>query len=138
MTGRHGNAFTRIADKFEITESGCWEWTASKYPSGYGAFFDGSRVNGAHRILYELVVEPIPNGLQIDHLCRNRGCINPDHLEVVTPGENTRRGSPARKTHCPQGHEYSLENTHRTTDGHRHCRACDAARHRRYRREAQQ
>lgn len=102
----------------------CWEWTASK-AHGYG-YFNGSR---AHRFAYELLVGPIPDGLVIDHLCRNRGCVNPDHLEPVTQRENTMRGYSfsrlhARKTHCIRGHEFTPENTKTRSNGARICREC--------------
>lgn len=107
----------------------CWEWSAYKL-QGYGRFgVGGSRANGgrivyAHRWAYEALVGPIPEGLTLDHLCRNRACVNPEHLEPVTPQENTRRGA-ILKTHCPQGHPYSGENLFYGTDGSRRCRECN-------------
>lgn len=77
----------------------------------------------AHRVVYETVVGPVPEGLELDHLCRNRGCVNPAHLEPVTHQENMRRGHWGMKTHCPQGHPYEGDNLVR--DGHsRICRWC--------------
>jgi hypothetical protein len=123
----------RIADKFEIDfDTGCWLWVAGVLKGGYGSI-QGSlperRKLLAHRAVYELVVEPIPEGLTLDHLCRVRHCVNPDHLEPTTMRENTLRGDtlPARnleKTHCPQGHEYTPENTYWTRSGSRACRKC--------------
>lgn len=107
-------------------ESGCWLWTAHT-AAGYGRFRMNRprRVACAHRVAYELVVGPIPEGLDLDHLCRNRGCVNPAHLEPVTRGENVRRGAKGRLvTHCPQGHEYDGPNTYVDPKGLRHCRAC--------------
>jgi len=91
----------------------------------------------AHRISYELLKGDIPEGLDLDHLCRNRGCVNPDHLEPVTRKENLLRGNTipakhARKTHCPQGHEYTKGNTFISKSGSRHCRKCRAIRSSRY------
>lgn len=93
--------------------TGCWEWTAARHERGYGAFYVGPtrRRVFAHRVAYELSVGPIPEGLSLDHLCRNTGCVRPDHLEPVPHRENVVRGvSPvaenAAKTRCPKGHEY--------------------------------
>ena len=102
--------------------SGCWLWLGHTTAAGYGAWRerwgrkDPCKHHYAHRDTYEAVKGTIPAGLEIDHLCRVRCCINPDHLEAVTHQENTRRGEGAsgtnvRKTHCPSGHPYSAENT---------------------------
>lgn len=103
----------------------CWEWTGTRSAKGYGVF-SGVR---AHRAAYELLVGPIPAGLTIDHLCRNRACINPAHLEPVTNRENILRGeSPsaihARASHCPKGHQYDGANTWTDRRGWRTCREC--------------
>lgn len=111
----------------------CWEWTAS-LRKGYGQFGVAARdVEYAHRIAYELLVDTIPEGMQLDHLCRVRHCVNPEHLEVVTPGENYRRGFGFsginhRKTHCPKRHPYDGVNTYVDAKGQRHCRTCRRAR----------
>ena len=121
--------------------NGCWLWTASTLGGGYGQFRQRAvQVSPyAHRVAYELLIGPIPEGLELDHLCRVRHCVNPTHLEAVTHQENMVRGAgvsgrlyagvypSSRKTHCPRGHEYDEANTRRY-NGRRHCRACDAAR----------
>lgn len=109
----------------------CWEWTGHLV-EGYGQFRIGDKQPGAHRISYEWAIGPIPAGMQIDHLCRNEVCVNPLHLEAVSPRTNVLRGKGlsamnARKTHCPQGHEFNDENTYRYKN-QRHCRPCKQAR----------
>ena len=102
--------------------NGCWEWVASKKPSGYGQFYYRGTNWQAHRVAYELYVGQIPEGATIDHLCRNRSCVNPDHLEPVSGAENTARGLESR-THCPKGHELTLGTRARRAE----CRICKQA-----------
>lgn len=107
---------------------GCWEWTGNRDPHGYGRITVAKKTKRAHRVVYEHFKGPIPEGLVIDHLCRNPGCVNPDHLEAVTIKVNTLRGVSvsarnAVKTHCIHGHEFTPENTYRRKTG-RACRAC--------------
>jgi len=107
----------------------CWVWRPPLTRKGYGVFWFNKRLELAHRYVYELMVGPIPDGLQIDHLCRNRACQNPAHMEVVTSGMNTLRGeSPAiiqsRRNVCSQGHPFDLFNTFFTRSGWRRCREC--------------
>src|SRR5438105_2573404 len=108
----------RFWAKVEKTDT-CWLWTASTANGGYGAFVLNDVIVRAHRFAYELLVGPIPEGLQLDHLCRVRHCVNPAHLEPVTQQENIRRGERATATHCPNGHEYTPENTQIRTGAHR-------------------
>lgn len=110
----------------------CWLWTGYIADTGYGQFASG-HTRLAHRISYQLVVGPIPEGLQIDHLCRVRHCVNPLHLEPVTQRENLLRGETitarnAAKTHCPRGHAYTAENTYVRPRGSRECRTCNRLR----------
>lgn len=114
----------RFWTKVEKTET-CWLWTRG-LNRGYGNFHGNRKTNLAHRYCYELLKGPIPEGMQLDHLCRTPRCVNPDHLEPVTGLENMKRCP--QKTHCPHGHEYSDENTEIRTDDKgfvaRLCRTC--------------
>ncbi|WP_217488537.1 HNH endonuclease signature motif containing protein [Curtobacterium sp. Csp1] len=109
------------------TES-CWNWIGTKNPDGYGKY----RGRHAHRVVYERDRGAIPEGLELDHLCRNKQCVNPDHLEPVTRAENIDRRT-AVTFQCPSGHSYSEANTYVRPDGTRRCRECVNARAREYR-----
>lgn len=117
-------------------EDACWVWPHTKDQDGYGKLNVLGFSKKAHRAMYEILVGPIPPGLELDHLCRNRGCVNPRHLEPVTRRVNVHRGFSlqgisARKTACKNGHEFSEDNVYRT-NGKRQCRKCNAAAARRY------
>lgn len=123
----------RFMRKVRFDTSGCWTWVGSISSGGYGGFRIGGRSPGfaakAHRVSYEMFVGPIPDGLQLDHLCRNRACVNVKHLEPVTLRENNLRsdnvgGRNARVTHCPKGHEYAGDNLIYSAKYGRRCRAC--------------
>lgn len=127
-----GTAWERFWPKVLISD-GCWEWTAGKDNRGYGRFqADGFRL--AHRWAWFILNGPIPDGLELDHLCRNQGCVNPFHLEPVTHAVNVARAF-ADQTHCLRGHPYDAENTYRTPGGRRRCRQCKLEYDRIYREE---
>ena len=127
---------TRIANKFIPDLAGCWVWIASKNPQGYGWTTFKNRSYLAHRAVYELLVGPIPDGLQCDHLCLNKSCVNPAHIEIVTAKVNTLRGTnpcaiSAKKTHCIHGHEFTPANTYRGVANRRDCLTCKRLRNQR-------
>ncbi|WP_409521467.1 HNH endonuclease signature motif containing protein [Novosphingobium sp.] len=116
------------------TSSGCWIFTGSVTANGYGRVWNGTKTDWAHRVYYRLVRGEIPSGLVLDHLCRNRRCVNPSHLEAVSDRENTIRGDcpdvtrqrHRAKTHCKRGHPLFGSNLYRNPNGRRVCRACNA------------
>ncbi len=112
-------------------ENGCMLWTGHVNPNGYGIFRDGNRRTTAHRWAYEFFNGPLAEGLEPDHLCRVRNCVNPNHLEAVTRTVNLGRGEHhyRDRTHCPRGHEYTAENTSMRADGgKRRCKSCERLR----------
>jgi len=130
---------SRIASKIRVASlahpvlgTPCWMWAACKGPDGYGQVGWRGKKFRAHRLVFELLADPIPPGLHIDHLCRVSRCVNPAHLEPVTNRENCRRGrggwANSTKTRCPRGHEYAGANLYVRPSGRRECRACNRVR----------
>lgn len=136
-----GSDLERFLDAVTLEPDGCWRWTKATSRGGYGVYWRDGRLHPAHRASYELLCGEIPAGLQLDHLCRNRWCVNPAHLEPVTQRENILRGvsvaaARARQTHCVRGHEFTPENITRATPSGkgRRCKTC-AREHMRRQRE---
>lgn len=128
---------TRFFNKFTIDPaSGCWIWVGASNGVGYGKISVGGQGQEyAHRVSYEIHCGPIPDGMQIDHLCRNPSCVNPNHLEPVTNRENTRRGLISQlrppRARCGRGHDLSVT-AYRDSQGHTQCRECLHIRQRAY------
>jgi len=121
----------RFWDKVVIANDGCWLWTGAVNSNGYAHFYvpnTPSRPVCAHAWIWQLFNGPVPSGLEIDHLCRVRRCVNPAHLETISHRLNVLRGTAppaicARQTHCKNGHEFTADNT-RYDQGKRRCRVC--------------
>lgn len=134
----YGERFWSKVSGGDVSE--CWLWTAQKNSYGYGRFSVAGRHRLAHRLSYEMLIGEVPPGLDLDHLCRVRDCVNPWHLEPVTRTVNILRGAApaivsarhAAVTHCPKGHPYDEENTYRPPGkkAHRMCRICGRERQR--------
>lgn len=135
------DAYNRFFAKIQIDpQTDCWLWTASKTKNGYPRFHLNGKWAAAHRIMYQWTFGQIPPDKECDHICDlrgapepNRHCVNPDHIQIVTHRENTLRGKtiPAlniTKTHCPQGHEYTEENTWVGKRVSRTCKLCSNSR----------
>jgi len=116
-----------------LLDDGCWEWQGAHDKDGYGCFSVTAKESWrAHRYAYEFLRGPIPDGLVIDHLCKNRGCVNPGHMEPVEPGENVRRGDGPghlvrRAGVCQRGHVIDENNMAASRTGRRRCRICQRA-----------
>ncbi len=125
----------RLADKIDADPDGCWDWLGARQSEGYGVIRVWGKAVYAHILMYILTNGPIPDGLEIDHLCRNRNCVNPQHLEAVTHRTNLLRGHTmsamwAARTHCREGHELAGDNLRIRVDRSRACRTCERARQR--------
>jgi hypothetical protein len=135
--GWNGTPAERL-ERMTAKVDGCIVWIGRLHRSGYADFYVDGKLVMAHRFAYEQANGPIPEGMQLDHLCRNRRCVNPNHLEPVTSRENTMRSpiSPAavnaRKTHCVNGHALDGENLRIDYQGYRRCIACQSARSKRH------
>lgn len=124
----------KIMARCTVSHRECWEWSGAHHQSGYGQVWVPAlkKLQSTHRVMYEIYKGNIPAGLHIDHLCRNPKCCNPDHLEAVTPRENTIRGDAgakaklagANQAYCRNGHERTAKNTYTRKDGRKQCRVC--------------
>ncbi len=136
------NVAEHLQQRIRVVSGDCWEWTLGTDKDGYATsdiarqYFDGT--NRVHRILYSLLVAPIPPGLELDHTCKNRLCVNPEHMEPVTRKVNAERSGNAKReqTHCVRGHEFTAENTYifppsSSHAGQRLCKECNRIRTRR-------
>lgn len=128
----------RFWDKVSVNEeTKCWEWIAATNDDGYGSFWNAANVK-AHRLSYIALVGEIPTGLELDHLCRVRHCVNPLHMQAVSHKVNMERAdfsdnANSKKTHCPHGHPFDGDNTYITPKGDRQCRECRREQSRKFR-----
>lgn len=122
----------RFFNKYTVNPlTDCWEWNKPK-KNGYGQFYHNGTMRRSHIFSYELYYGNVPEGMVLDHLCKNKACCNPDHLETVSQKTNVRRGRAGEsckeraflQTHCKRGHKFTVDNTYVSKVGARHCRAC--------------
>lgn len=121
-----GTPLERFSAKVDFTDT-CWLWTGRIAINGYSQWNIDKKTWSGHKWIYEQIHGPVAAGMHLDHLCRTRSCVNPDHLEPVTPRENHHRSPITNyaKDACPKGHPYSLNNTYiRPSTGSRMCRTC--------------
>ena len=125
----------RFNQGYIIAKNGCWDWQGYVDKTGYAGFLVNHKRLLVHRFSYEIFNGHIPNGITVDHICKNRKCVNPWHLDLTTRFENVQRGANkiaqnAGKLNCPQGHSYSGENLYVTKKGFRQCKTCQKIRYR--------
>ena len=113
----------RLSRNAVVVDTACWTWTGARQSAGYGSMGMNGKTVLVHRYAYEMLVGPIPEGMTVDHLCSNKVCFRPEHLQLLDRNANSRKHY-AAITHCPQGHEYDVANTKLSKRGTRSCRTC--------------
>lgn len=121
----------RILARSVAGPGGCVLWCGSKTRTGYGQIGVAGRLLSVHRVSYQAFHGPIPAGLEVDHICRVRHCVNPSHLQAITHAENLRRAIVKPHSHCRKGHQFTRANTYLRPDGWRECKECKRATRRR-------